>query len=292
MNDKHPDNPDTPVTEADLLAYVDGQLAPARHAEVEAWLASHADEAQRVAADQALNQQLRGHFGLVLEEPLPLRLLAAAHGRRRSSWRDGWRLAAAFAGVMLLAGGVGGVLGWGLRGEPPPVVVQAAPGFAQRAMVAHAVFAPDQRRAVEVDALHEDLLVRWLSKRLGAPLRVPQLQTLGYALEGGRLLPGGQGPVAQFMYRDEAGARLTLYVSNEAQSQAPQPAQPRAASAASAPHDAAFRFAQEGTVNSFYWVDGAWGYAISAAADRQVLARVSNEVYRQLSAPPAAGSAQ
>ena len=46
--------------------------------------------------------------------------------------------------------------------------------------------------------------------------------------------------------------------------------------------DTAFRFAREGSVNVFYWVDGAFGYAISAGADKAELTRVSGEVYQQL----------
>jgi anti-sigma factor RsiW len=91
---------------------------------------------------------------------------------------------------------------------------------------------------------------------------------LGYGLEGGRLLPGGSGPVAQFMYRDEGGARLTLYVSNEGP--------PTGAPAT------AFRFAKDGAINTFFWVDGHFGYALSSSADRAELARVAAEVYRQL----------
>jgi anti-sigma factor RsiW len=133
----------------------------------------------------------------------------------------------------------------------------------------------DGRRPVEVDAAHEEQLVAWLSKRMAAPMHAPRLQALGYALEGGRLLPGGRGPVAQFMYRDAAGGRLTLYVSNElGYAGAGRPAPPNAATA--------FRFAREGAVSVFYWVDGPFGYALAADAGRETLARVGEEVYRQL----------
>jgi len=267
------------MTENDLHAYADGQLDPGRRAEAEAWLAEHPEDAERVAAWQRFSQQLNDRFDPVLREPAPLHLLAAARGRPPVRPQVSWRLAASFAGATLLAGALGGVIGYQAHGNAPVVVAAQPPSFAQRAMVAHAVYAPDQRRAVEVDAEHEEQLVRWLSKRLGSPLRVPQLQPLGYALEGGRLLPGNQGPVAQFMYRDGAGGRLTLYVSNEA------PGKAVTVFPASAPFDPAFRFAQEGGVNSFYWVDGAWGYAISAGVDRAELARVSTEVYRQLTSP-------
>lgn len=163
---------------------------------------------------------------------------------------------------------------------PVAITVTTATGFAQRAVVAHAVYTLDQRRPVEVDAAHEDQLIVWLAKRIGAPMKPPHWQTVGYVLEGGRLLPGGQGPVAQFMYRDEAGRRLTLYVSNEFGDLAAGPGTP--ASTATGPNkDTAFRFAREGQVNVFCWIDGPFGNAISANADLAILARVSGAVYRQ-----------
>jgi anti-sigma factor RsiW len=76
------------------------------------------------------------------------------------------------------------------------------------------------------------------------------------------------------MYHGNSGAKLTLYVSNEI----------AAASGVKGKinSETAFRFAQEGQVNVFYWVNGPFGYAISAEADKAELARVSGEVYRQL----------
>ncbi|MDN3921375.1 anti-sigma factor family protein [Roseateles violae] len=261
----------TPITEADLHAWADGQLAAERAREVEAYLAARPEELRRVEAWREQKAQLRALFDPVLDEPAPARLLRAA--RPRQAW---WlqRLAAGLAIALL-----GGALGWGLRGqlaEQAPQLAQAGPAgdarlpdLAERAAIAHAVYSPDQRRPVEVDAAHEDQLVAWLSKRIGATMRPPHLQSLGYALEGGRLLPGASGPVAQFMYRDAAGAKLTLYVSRE--SGAAEPA-----------GDTAFRFARRGELNVFYWVDGPFGYALSAGAERAELARVSAEVYKQL----------
>jgi len=76
------------------------------------------------------------------------------------------------------------------------------------------------------------------------------------------------------MYHDRAGAKLTLYVSNEAGNAAPD-------MDGGNNQETAFRFA-EGPVNVFYRVNGPFGYAISAHADRAEMARVSGEVYRQL----------
>ena len=77
------------------------------------------------------------------------------------------------------------------------------------------------------------------------------------------------------MYRDADGRRLTLYVSNEM-------APPAGSASPATTVETAFRYMRRGKVNVFYWVDGPFGYAISAEADRDTLARVSEAVYRQL----------
>lgn len=106
----------------------------------------------------------------------------------------------------------GGVAGWFLHGARGTDSPSEPPSWARRAAVAHVVYSPEVRHPVEVAADQEAHLVAWLSKRLGTPLKIPRLDGLGFALVGGRLLPGGQGPVAQFMYQDGQGQRLTLYV--------------------------------------------------------------------------------
>ena len=279
-------NPNAPVTEDDLHACIDRQLTPERQREVEAYLALHPEQAQRVQSYRAQKRELRELFDPILDEAIPQRLAQASRPHTP------WYLQRLAAGVAIAV--VSGAAGWGLRGalsgeegsgslaqqRPTAITMASATGFAQRAAVAHAVFSPDPRRPVEVDAAHEDQLVAWLSKRMGAPMKPPRLQSLGYALEGGRLLPGGTGPVAQFMYRDPVGGKLTLYVSNELG----EPANPSAAGGAKPQADTAFRFARQGAVNVFYWVDAPFGYAISAGAEREELARVSAEVYRQLNA--------
>jgi anti-sigma factor RsiW len=153
-----------------------------------------------------------------------------------------------------------------LLDQPPAQARQSNGALPHMAAVAHAVYSPDARRPVEIGADQEDQLLAWLSKRLGSRIKPPHLGRLGYELIGGRLLPGASGPVAQFMYQDAAGRRLTLYVSTE---------QGRN-------KDAGFRYAQEGPVNVFYWIDGKFGYALSAAGGKAELGRLAQAVYAQL----------
>ncbi|HTE15841.1 MAG TPA: anti-sigma factor, partial [Burkholderiales bacterium] len=171
----------------------------------------------------------------------------------------------------VIGGLIGVVSGWKLH-EGQMLSdnnARAAPAFARQAAVAHVVFSPEVRHPVEVGADQEAHLVAWLSKRLGTPLRVPHLGEQGFSLVGGRLLPGQPDdrlPVAQFMYQDSKGFRLTLYVRADAASS----------------RETAFRFAQEKNVRVFYWVDQKLGYALSGEIEKAELLRVANAVYKQL----------
>jgi anti-sigma factor RsiW len=241
------------VTEAEVHSYVDGGLSEGARAEMEAWLRAHPEDAERARAYAEQNALLRSLYSPVLDEPVPAMLLAV----RPEAWR---RYAAAAA---IFALGIG--LGWLVRGEfIAPQVVPVS--FARLAATAHAVYAPEVRHPVEVTAREEDHLVGWLSKRLGTVLKAPKLAPLGYELVGGRLLSGPQGPVAQFMYQDARGQRLTLYVSRQR----------------GEPRDTAFRFSQEDRVSVFYWVDGNFGYALSGEVKRDQLLQVAEVVYKQL----------
>jgi anti-sigma factor RsiW len=136
-----------------------------------------------------------------------------------------------------------------------------------RAAIAHAVYSPEVRHPVEVGADQESHLVAWLSKRLGAKVRAPNLESAGYSLVGGRLLPGENGPVAQFMYQCKQGTRVTLYVRTGMADQ----------------KETAFRYADEGNVRVFYWIDRTYGYAVSSAdISKDVLYKVANTAYAQL----------
>jgi anti-sigma factor RsiW len=256
----------SPISDTDLHAYVDAELSAARRAEVEAQLAADPEAAERVRAYAEQKQALRKLFDPVLDEPLPASLRALAEPPRAPQTAlSRWSLQRIAAGFAIAV--VSGLLGWLAHDQYRPVETLArTTPLPHQAAVAHAVFSPDMRRPVEVTAEQEDQLVTWLSKRLGTPVRPPKLGAQGYELIGGRLLPGDSGPVAQFMYQDASGQRLTLYVSTENATN----------------RDTAFRFAQEGPINVFYWIDGKFGYALSAGIAKNELARVATAVYEQL----------
>ncbi len=216
------------------------------------------DDAELKALSQALHQL----YDPVLEEPVPERL------RARSLSRARWRAAAIAASWVALGLCAGAVAGWQLHASRALVAPQAeVPVFVKRAAMAHATYSPEVRHPVEVGADQEQHLVAWLSKRLGAQVRAPKLEAVGYSLMGGRLLPGDNGPVAHFMYQTEKGRRITLYVRTDAAEN----------------RETAFRYAAEGNVKVFYWIDRKLGYAISSAdIGKDDLLKIANAVYQQL----------
>ena len=264
-----------PLSEDELHALVDGGLAPDEREALEARLAGDPAAAARLAAWRAQREALRALHRPVLDEPVPLALQAAAARqvaaqRQLNQW---WRWGGMAAGL-LLAFGVGWLSHGQWQGRPQAagLLAQARAGqeFARQAALAHAVFSPEVRHPVEVAAVDQAHLLQWLSKRLGRPLKVPDLSAQGYALVGGRLLPGGDGARAQFMFEQAGGTRLTLYLGA------------LSATAGASPQETAFRFFSDGPVAGFYWVDQGFGYALSGPLPRAALMPLAEAVYRQL----------
>ena len=120
------------------------------------------------------------------------------------------------------------------------------------------------RHPVEVPGSERAHMTQWLSKRLGYELRVPDLQSIGLKLVGGRLLPGPTGAAAFYMYEGASGERFTIYCAK-----------------ASAP-ESALRYTAGERVAAFYWVDDKVGYVVSGPADREKLEKVTKAVYEQM----------
>lgn len=243
-----------PITESDLHAYVDGQLDAVRAAEVEAQLPNDPDAALKIAAYRKQNELMHALFDPALAEPVPVQLMQ----RRTPSWS--WMRIAASAATLALGIGIGFVA----RG--PGQTVSAPLALSHQAAIAHVAYTPEVLHPVEVTAAQETHLVNWLSKRLNGNVRPPQLGAVGFELMGGRLLPGDKAPAAQFMYQDKRGQRLTLYVKRDG----------------GGTDTTAFRYAEEGKLGVFYWVDRDFGYALSGELPKPELLRVAESVYRQL----------
>jgi len=249
---------DTPVTDDELHAYVDGELPADRGTAVEAWLATHPDDAARVVSWSAQAELIRVRYGGVARTAIPphLDLDRLARNERKWTWLTGAAVIAAF-----LAGGATGWFGHGVLAGAPAVV---APTVAAEALDAHKLYVAEVRHPIEVPA-EASHLVPWLSRRVGSALRAPDLASFGLKLMGGRLLPGQSGkPAAMFMYESASGERYTLYCERS-----------------SAP-ETALHYNVAGPVAAVYWGDGEVGFAVSGPADRERLIKIAQSAYEQL----------
>jgi anti-sigma factor RsiW len=246
------------MNDAELHAYVDGQLDKSRVRVVEAYLAVHPEAAERVAEYQQLNTALRKLYEPVLTQPLPARFRG---GGMKKTTRLAWAASVAlsvFAGSLAGWQMHGGMLAKSPAGPAPVALVQ-------QAAFAHAVYTPEVRHAVEVSGADEAHLVTWLSKRMNGKLRAPHLQKAGFELVGGRLLPADGRMAAQFMYQNASGVRLTLYVRRDATNET-----------------TAFRYVQQDKLSMFYWIDGSFGYALSGEIEKDTLSQLATLVHEQL----------
>jgi anti-sigma factor RsiW len=286
-----------PVSDDELHALVDGRLDPAQR---ESLLLRLARNPQAHATWQAWQRQREALAGLHrewLDAEVPAALAAAAHQASSRQQQAGrwWRWGGMAAGV-LCAFGLGWMsharLGPNLGAEGTTASRALPPGgvreFVHQASVAHMVYAPELRHPVEVTAAQQEHLLQWLSKRLQRPVKVADLSAEGYALVGGRLLPGSDGARAQFMFQDKAGERITLYLgAMQAQAASPalvaaRPGGPAALPPAADARESAFRFFDEGPVPGFYWVEQGFGYALTGRLTREQLMQLAQAVYRQL----------
>ncbi len=251
---------DHSVSEADLMAYVDGELDEVQRAIVEVHLARHPEDAATVAALRKQNDAIRALYGPVAAEPVPSRLnlrwITEAHTARPPVMP--------LAAVLLLCLGLGAAAGWyGRSAFGPPA--SAASNLVNEAIDAHRLYAREVFHPVEVKANQSAHLSTWLSHRLNRKLSVPDLDSLGFHLVGGRLLPAGDTPAAQFMYEDGQGRRVTLYVI-------PTSHEP----------ETAFRYVTRSNTEAFYWRDEAIACALVGDLPREDLHRLALQSYRQL----------
>lgn len=244
-----------PATEDELHAYVDGELPPERRAAVEAWIATHSDDAARIASWCAMSDMLHAKYDSVGDEPVPARLSVDRLSRTPRRWMMG-----AIAAT-LVAFALGGGTGWIAHGA------NARPSlftnFTLDALDAHKLYVVEVRHPVEVAGNDRAHLQQWLSKRVGYTIKTPELDATGLKLIGGRLLPGPAGPAAFLMYEGASGERYTVYTSR-ANAEATQ-----------------MRYASQNNDGALFWADRGVGYVVSGGNDRDRLTQVARLVYDQ-----------
>lgn len=141
-----------------LMAFADGELTGRKRAEVEATVAENAELREKLAAHRRLRARLSAAFEVVLHEPVPARLLAAAETpgtanvvnlseRRGAPWSMR-ELGAMAAGVVL-----GLFVGVSTMSAQAPPIGPSANGLVARGALAQALerqLASDEPGAVRI----------------------------------------------------------------------------------------------------------------------------------------------
>lgn len=280
-----------------LVAYLDGELEPAEQREVDALLDSDPAVRDRLAALALSAKLVRRAFDDVLHEPLPDRLIAAAHGgqvagaigtqavqsrwravvSRSPVWRVGLPIAASLAG--LLAGGGSAYFGVAkfLPGGPGialgrPAIEAAvadnlwldnAAGYFKLFVSAGAnslIDVPatgDPRQALEK-----------ISQSLPQQVRLPDLKPWGLNFRGARLIVVDGRPAAQLVYttNNKAIGPLALIIGSLNQPDIPP------------------TFERRQDVNLIYWRHQGRAYALVGQANIGYLWGIGNDVAWQLDA--------
>ena len=246
-------DPKIPVTEDELHAYVDNELPAERRSDVEAWLATHPEDAGRVQSWRAMADALHARYDSVVNEPVPKRLEL----ERLSAPPRRWVVSAVAA--TLVAFIAGGGAGWIAHGAAAtPSVFQS---FTVEALDAHRLYVVEVRHPVEVPGVERAHLQQWLTRRCGWKVFAPELDSAGLKLVGGRLLPGPAGPASFLMYEGPSGERFTVYAAK------------------ATVETTQMRYAAQGRDGAMFWAERGVGFVVSGAGDRDRLSQIAKLVY-------------
>jgi anti-sigma factor RsiW len=254
------------IDDRDLLAYVDGQLARARRAEIAAAIASYADVAGRVNALRASALPYAAAFEAQVLAPVPRELsdriaaLVSADSRRRQRGRSAWpKLATAFAAGVLCCAIALKLLSTGVTGFPATARVepwiQAVADYQQlysRATVTHVTADPQLSARVISDLRSADDM----------RVVVPDLRAAGLSFRRVQRLSFREQPVVQMVYLPEQGEPVALCVTRDARP------------------DEKPRGQQIGELSTVAWRHGKLGYVLLGKAPAQALMDLGSRIAR------------
>ncbi|MBN9530672.1 MAG: anti-sigma factor [Alphaproteobacteria bacterium] len=199
--------PDEPISEFDLHAYVDDQLDPARRIEVEDFLARHPARAAEVMADLRSRDALR----LAMPAPAsPAPELTVAAGRRLARALAGQRLFARFRRVAAVAAFL--AIGWFAHAELAPLGVGNSiaspkpPAFVDDALMSH-------RTAQLRAGLHSfHAVVDYDREELGTAtgIALPDLPR-DWTIRDVQLVPASSGPSVEVELAAGRAGSMSLY---------------------------------------------------------------------------------
>ncbi|HEY0523495.1 MAG TPA: hypothetical protein VGD08_08900 [Stellaceae bacterium] len=282
-----------------LVAYLDGELDEAQHAQVEGWL--HRDPTLRdhVASLAESAALLRAAFDETLREPVPERLIAAARGETTAAaagptvlpfpqrnrvvstiaqnrrWWVSVAVAASLFGLVIGGVGVGYIDKDTLGGDKQQIADASAasgPGsWLDNIAGYHKLFvsAGDGDGGLDIASNADNgEVTSKISQRLAQGIRLPDLKPWGLTFKGARYLVVEGRPAAQLYYTtdNKAIGPLTIVIASSKRA------------------DLAPTFDHRQDVNLLYWRHHGRAYAIVGQADIGYMWGLANDIAWQMDA--------
>ncbi len=249
-----------PITEADLLAYVDDQLDPARRIEVEEHLAHNPDAATRVMADLKDRDTLRLLHAAPLPRPAEPMLAAATRLERALAWRElGLKLRRMAAVVALVGFGwfAHGQVGLGISDSEaspkPPAFVEDALHAHETALVrARMVSQPETAAYDPAEILTE------------TGIRLPALPE-GWQVRDAQVFPSRDGQSVEIAVDAGELGRVSLFAAYVPVFNVIDPT-----------------VARSGEEKTVYWQTGQLAYALTGAGSDKAIERAAIRLSRKL----------
>jgi anti-sigma factor RsiW len=251
-----------PVTEADLLAYVDGELDFARRVEVERHLAGDPERAAQVMADL----HTRGELRLALSElPMPgeAQTTSMAHRvqrrlRRRVATR---RLAQAAAAVLVLGAGWVAQGQLNLFGASPSIASTPPPAFVADALEADRTFSLRNGMASQTEVKRYDREGLRAATAIALPLLPGE-----WTIDDVQVFPSTFGPSIAVAIETRDLGRVTLFAA--------RPGDDRILPISTV---------LEGGVGAAFWQEGEVAYALAGGGlDRARLVHEASRIEQSL----------
>lgn len=193
-------------TDEELHAFIDGELQPAKAAEIGRAAENDLQLFHRIAAYRSDKLRLRQAYAGIATEELPEEWLRRIERYRRDnqhlrfSWKIPEQIAAAAAVILILAGG----LMLNARFSPAP----GDERIIDEALQARSHLLPP-REILAGDAFAAGAGNSVLSKTLMTNVKAPDLSRMGYRLETARVFGG---TAVELDYRNQANGLFTLYL--------------------------------------------------------------------------------
>jgi anti-sigma factor RsiW len=273
------------ISDAKLVAYLDGELSIAEHDRMAKALSVNAEARERLARLTHGGRAFDDAFDLLLDAAPDDRLqamfkrLVARQAHSRASGRQMvvrprkpvppptaplWQLAAAAAvGAFVLTGGL--FAGGFFNTPAPKILAEQKPGWREAAARYVALFSADTLAGMPADRETRQLNLQRAAQALGLDLSAEKIANPALSFQGTQLLQLDGKPLAQFSYLYTDGTPVVLCIIKSA-----NPAQRRAEE-------------QRHGLNIVHWVAGGYGFMVLGKVPVPTLREISAAFRTRLS---------